>query len=178
MRMFAVVGFVAALTSSAGAQDAPKMPAPQKEHEWLKQFVGEWVLESEMVVEPGKPPVKCKGTENVRLLGGFWMVSDLRGEFMGTPVHGVMTLGYDAQKKKYVGTWVCSVSDFMCKYEGTVAGNVLTLETEAHDPATGKLVKMRDVCEMKDADTRVMTSSALADGKWVPFMTMTARRKK
>jgi Protein of unknown function (DUF1579) len=170
---------VLAVGALARAEDAPKMPAPQKEHEWLKQLEGEWETEAEMVTEPGKPPVKSKGTESVRSLGGFWSVAEMKGDCLGVPVTGLMTLGYDAQKKKYVGTWVCSVCDWLWKYEGTVNGQVLTLECEGPNPETGKLVKMRDVIEIKDKDHKVLTSSMLGeDGKWVTFMTMTARRKK
>ncbi|MBP3954124.1 DUF1579 domain-containing protein [Gemmata sp. G18] len=180
MRKFAVAGVVAVVLAlpSVGAEP-PKPPVPQKEHEWLKQLEGQWEVESEGVVEPGKPPVKCKGTEAARALGGFWLVSEMKGTFMDVPVTGVMTLGFDSQKKKVVGTWVCSVCDFLCKYEGTLDGQTLTLETEGPNPATGKLVRMRDVIELKDKDTKVMTSSVLGDdGKWVPFMTMTGKRKK
>lgn len=181
MRMFALAGFVAVVVAGpAAAQEAPKLPAPQKEHEWLKQFEGEWVTEAEMVSEPGIPaPVAGKGTESARTLGGFWLVSEMKGESFGTPIAGLMTLGYDPQKKKYVGTWVCSMDNTLWKYEGTASGDVLTLETEGPDPTTGKTVKMRDVVEFKDKDTKVLTSSALgADGKWKAFMTMTAKRKK
>jgi hypothetical protein len=180
--MKTVAGLVMAAVlvgGAARAQDAPKMPAPGKEHAWLKQLEGEWVIEGEGIVEPGKPPVRSKGTETVRTLGGFWIVSEMTGDCMGTPVTGVMTVGYDAQKKKYVGTWVCSMCDRLFEYEGTVDGNVLTLNTEGPHVVTGKLVKMRDVIEIKDKDHRVLTSSMQGeDGKWVPFMTMTARRKK
>ena len=91
-----------------------------------------------------------------------------------------MTVGYDAKAKKYVGTWVCSMSDWQCQYEGTVAGQVLTLNCEGPSPADpNKTVKMKDVIEIKDKDTKVLTSSMLGDdGKWVQFMTMTAKRKK
>src|SRR5262249_37084112 len=179
MRKMAVLAMVAAvLTSGAGtrAQDAPKVPAPQKEHKWLKLLEGEWETEAEMVVEPGKLPVKSKGTESVRSLGGFWSVAEMKGDCLGVPVTGVMTIGYDAQKKKYVGTWVCSLCDWLCKYEGTVDGKVLTLECEGPSPADpGKLVKMRDVIEIKGKDLKVLKSSMLGeDGKWVTFMTMTS----
>lgn len=162
------------------AQDAPKPPVPQKAHEWLKQLEGEWESEAEMIMGPGKSPVKSRGTEVVRSLGGFWSVAEMKGDYLGVPVTGVMTIGYDAQKKKYVGTWVCSMCDWLCKYEGTADGNALTLETEGPSPADpGKLVKMRDVIELKDRDNKVLTSSMQgADGKWVTFMTMTSKRKK
>ena len=133
-----------------------------------------------MVMGPGKPPVKSKGTESVRSLGGFWSVSEMKGECLGVKVTGLMTVGYDPQKKKYVGTWVCSMSDWLCKYEGTAAGKVLTLECEGPSPADpAKTSKMRDVIEIKDKDTKVLKSFLQTeDGKWVPFMTMTSRRKK
>jgi len=114
------------------ARGQPKLPAPQKEHEWLKQLEGEWITESEAVMAPGEAPVKFKGTEVVRSLGGFWTISEIKSDFMGTPVTGVMTLGYDSQKKKYVGTWIASMDGHLWKYEGTVddSGKVLTLNTE------------------------------------------------
>ena len=180
MRTFAVAGFVVlVLAVPFTAAEPPKPPAPAKEHEWLKQFAGEWETEAEMIVEPGKPAVKCKGTESSRSLGGFWLVSEMKGDFMGVPVTGLLTVGYDDQKKKFVGTWVCSVCDRMFTYEGTASGNTLTLETEGPHPATGKTVKMRDVVELKDKDHKLLTSYIQGeDGKWVSFMTMNARRKK
>ena len=178
--ILAVVAVVSVGGIVARAQEAPKMPAPQKEHEWLKQLEGEWETEAEMLMEPGKPPVKSKGTANFRSLGGFWSVGEMKTDCLGVPVTGVMTLGYDAQKKKYVGTWVCSMCDWLCKYEGKLDGNVLTLETEGPSPTDpGKLVKMKDVIEIKGKDHQALTSSLLGeDGKWVTFMTMTSRRKK
>src|SRR5262245_33365182 len=182
MKKVAVLAVAAVLVGGGGtrALDLPKPPAPQKEHEWLKQLEGEWESEAEMVMAPGQPPVKSKGTESVRTLGGFWSVAEMKGDCLGVPVTGLMTIGYDAQKKKYVGTWVCSMCDWLCKYEGTVEGRVLTLECEGPSPAdTTKLVTMRDVIEVKDKDTKVVRSSLLGeDGKWVTFMTMTSKRKK
>src|SRR5262245_12291513 len=149
MRMIAVI-MAAVLTVPAAGRDAPKGPTPQKEHEWLQQLVGEWETEAEMVVAPGQPTVKCKGTETVRTLGGLWILGEHKGDFMGVPVNGVMTVGYDQQKKKFVGTWVCSMCEQMFQYEGSLSGNVLTLETEGPNPTTGKTAKMRDVMEVKD----------------------------
>jgi hypothetical protein len=164
------------------AQDGPKPPSPQKEHEWLQQLVGEWETEAEAVMGPGQPPLKVKGREVVRSLGGYWTVGEMTTEMMGMPVMGVMTIGYDPQAKKYVGTWVCSMEGHFWKYEGTLdaTGKVLTLNTEGPDMSKpGKLAKMRDVIEIKDKDHRTLTSYMLGDdGKWTQFMTMNARRKK
>ena len=183
MRKLAIlVAAVVVLVGSAlsrAKDDIPKMPTPQKEHAWLKQLAGEWETEGEMVMGPGKPAIKSKGTESTRVLGGFWAVSEIKGECIGTPMSGLMTVGYDAEKKKYVGTWVCSMCDRLWKYEGTADDKSLTLETEGPNPATGKLVKMKDVIELKGDDHKVLTSWMQGeDGKWVSFMTMHSRRKK
>jgi hypothetical protein len=181
MRKMGVLAVMAVLVGGVGirAEDTPKMPVPQKEHEWLKQLEGEWETEVTMFLAPGQPPVKNKGTESVRSIGAFWSVAEHKGEFMGAPFCGVMTVGYDAQKKKYVGTWVCSMCDLLWQYEGTVNGQVLTLNTEGPCCMSGKVVKMKDVIEIKDRDHKVMTSYMLGeDGKWVTVMTLHSTRKK
>lgn len=180
MKAFTVLAVVLAV-GAARADDAPKPPAPVKEHEWLKQLAGEWDTTAACSAAPGQPAVTWKGTESTRLLGGFWAMGEHKGDVMGTPMTGVMTVGYDTAKKKFVGTWVCSMCDFMFRYEGELdeTGKVLTLHTEGPDPATGKTTRMKDVLTIKDKDSRELTSSAQgADGKWTPFMTMTAKRKK
>jgi hypothetical protein len=168
--------------SISHTQEAPKMPEPTKEHQWLAQFVGEWESEAEVKMGPGTEPMKCKGTETVRQLGGFWIVAEGKGEVMGMKMQHLMTLGYDPEKKKYIGTWVDSMMGHMWKYEGTVdaTGKIITLEAEGPNMMTpGKMTKFRDVTEFKSKDHRVMSSSMLMeDGKWVTFVTGDVRRKK
>jgi hypothetical protein len=169
------------LAGGALAQGQPNLPSPRKEHEWLKQLEGEWVTETEAVMGPGQTPLKSKGTEVVRSLGGFWTIGEMKSDMMGTPVTGIMTLGYDPKTKKYIGSWVCSVDGHLWKYEGTVdaSGKVLTLNTEGPNMAApGKMAKMKDVIEIKSKDHRVLRSYMQGDdGKWVQIMTMDARRK-
>ena len=88
------VGTVLLLAGLAAAQD--KTPVPQKEHEWLKQLEGEWVTEAEGVIAPDQPPIRGKGTETTRLLGGLWAISEMKGEVMGTQMAGQMTAGKEA----------------------------------------------------------------------------------
>ena len=62
------------------AQDGFKMPTPTKEHEWLKQFVGEWDTDMEAIMGPGQPPMKCKGSMSSKPVGPFWVLNELKGE--------------------------------------------------------------------------------------------------
>lgn len=170
-----------AVVAVRAAQDEPQMPQPQREHQWLEQLVGEWDTEAEMTMGPGQPPQKMKGAESGRMIGGFWAVLENKGEFMGGPFTGILTLGYDPEKKKYIGTWVDSVTSYLWKYEGTVdaSGKVLTLETEGPCPeAPGELAKFREVLEIKSKDHKVFTSAMQKDGEWVTIMTIHYHRKK
>src|SRR5204862_4531291 len=120
MTKIAVAAFVAAMAAGSLAQDAPQFPKPQKEHEWLQQLVGEWETESEIVAEPGKPPLKSKGSESARMVGGFWIQSEHKGDAFGTPFTGILTLGYDVEKKKYIGTWIDSMMPRLWQYDGSI----------------------------------------------------------
>jgi hypothetical protein len=155
----------------------------QKEHEWLQQLVGEWTYESECSMEPGKPPEKFKGSENVRSIDGLWVLCESRGEMPGGDMATmVMTLGYDPQKQRFVGTWVGSMMTQLWVYDGSLdaAEKVLTLNSEGPScTGDGKLVKYKDVIEIKNEDYRVLTSHMLGeDGEWYPFMTANYRRKR
>ena len=164
-------------------QEYPTMMAdPQKEHGWLQKLVGEWTYETE-AMEPGQPASKATGTETVRSLGGLWVVAEGQGEMPGgAPATMMMTLGYDPQKNRYVGTWVGSMMTHLWVYDGELdaAERILTLNTEGPSMAgDGRMVRYKDVIELKSDDHRVLTSHVLADdGNWQHFMTMDFRRSK
>lgn len=184
MKSLALAGLVSTLlfVPALLAQDLPNFPPPQKEHEWLQQFVGEWETESEVSGEAGQPGMKCSGTMKCRSLGGFWVVSDVKNDMPGFSVSAVQMIGYDPKAKKYIGTWIDSVMNHMWKYEGTVdkTGRILTLEAEGPDMVDqDKTAKYRDVYEIKSKDL-IENSSLMqsADGKWVKFMSGKVTRKK
>jgi hypothetical protein len=135
-----------------------------------------------MTPGPGTAPVPCKGSDKCRVLGGFWMVSDGKGEMMGFKMENVLTLGYDPVKKKYVGQWVDSMMPHQWKYEGEVdeSGKKITLHTEGPSPeAPTKMLKFRETFEFKSKDHRIFTSSMQGDdGQWKLLVTLNAKRKK
>jgi len=156
---------------------------PHKEHQWLSKLVGDWIYETDCSMGPGQPPAKSKGSETVRSLGGLWVLCEGQGEMPGCgPAITLMTLGYDPQRKRYVGTWIGSMMTYLWVYDGELdaAGRVLTLNAEGPNMAAeGKMAKYRDVIEFKSEDHRTLTSHMLSDdGKWHQFMTANYQRKK
>ena len=82
-------------------------PEPQKEHRWLEGLVGEWTYESKPYAVAGQEPTKFTGSESVRSLGGLWVVGEGQSEMPGGgPAQTVITLGFDPDRKRFVGTWV------------------------------------------------------------------------
>jgi hypothetical protein len=155
---------------------------PEKQHRWLERLLGDWTYETESLAQPGQSVSKATGTETVRSIGGLWIQAEGRGEMPGGgPATSVMTLGYDTQKKRYVGSWIGSMMTHQWVYNGEIdaAERVLTLNSEGPSMSgDGTLSKYQDVIELKSNDLRTLTGQVLtAAGTWQPFMTVEYRRK-
>jgi hypothetical protein len=155
----------------------PPMPQPGPEHEMLKKDVGTWDASVEMFMDPAGAPGVSKGTETVSMLGGFWQVSEFKSEMMGQPFEGRGATGYDPVKKKYVGTWIDTMTPGYYTVEGTYdpATKTMTTVMEGPDP-TGVIAKTKATTQWKDADTRVFSMYG-PDGKTVG-MRITYKRRK
>lgn len=164
-------------------QTSPMPNQPQKEHQWLQKLVGEWTYEIEAMMEPDQPSVKSTGTETVRSLGGLWVLAEGQGEMPGCgAATTLMTLGYDPQKQRYVGTWIGSMMTYLWVYDGELDAGETVLTLNSDGPVmTGeeKLGKYKDAIEFKSNDHRVLTSHMLRDdGQWQHFMTAHYWRKQ
>lgn len=180
--LLSVVLLVAVTVGSAAAQETgmPPMPKPGPEHEVLKGQVGTWDATVEAWMAPGQPPSLSKGVETNTLLGGLWLVTDFKSQFMSQPFEGHGVTGYDPGKKKYVGTWIDSMSQGLSLSESAYDAATKTMTGWMEGPdMSGKMMKMREVAELKDPDTRVFTMYMTgADGKEVPSMRITYKRRK
>ena len=169
-------------TTTEKNQEACMPAQPQSEHRWLEKLVGAWTFESECEMGPGKPREKFKGTQNIRSIGGLWILGEGQGEMPGGGVGTmVLTLGYDPQRKRYVGTWFGSMMTALWVYEGERdAAGVLTLTTKGPSFAgDGTLSNYHDIIEVKSDDHYVLRSEVQGeDGKWFEFMSAHYRRTK
>ncbi|MEX0886850.1 MAG: DUF1579 domain-containing protein [Phycisphaeraceae bacterium] len=152
------------------------MPAtPVPEHRWLERLVGEWDVEETWAPEPGQPEEPFRGSERVRWLGEIWIVGESEWQMPGGgTAENLLTLGYDPDKKRYVGTWVCSPMTHLWVYhdaELDAAGNVLTLSAEGPSMTGEGTASYRDVITFKSDDHRTLTGHMLGeDGQWSQLM--------
>jgi hypothetical protein len=159
------------------------MPEPQAEHEWLQRLVGEWTFETEPMKGPDGTEAKHRGTDRVRPLGRYWVIGEGEGDMPGGGTAELrMTLGYDVEKKRFVGTWVGSMMPHLWVYDGELdAGRkILTLNADGPSMAgDGSMAKYQDIIEFRSDDHRLLRSQVLQkDGTWNHFMTAHYRRKK
>jgi hypothetical protein len=155
---------------------------PQKEHQWLDKFIGEWTWESECSMGPEQPPTKTKGTEVVRSLGGLWIIAEGEGEMPdGNSGTTIMTLGFDPKKECFVGTFIGSMMTYLWPYNGSLDTDqkILTLDSEGPNFSEGTIVPYKDIIEFVSNDHKILTSQILMeDGNWTQFMTAHYRRTK
>ncbi len=151
------------------------MDQPQKEHDWLQQLVGAWTYEGECVPGPDQPPLKFVGTQSVRSLGGLWILAEGQGEMPGGgAATTLITLGFDPSRRRYTGTFIGTMSNYLWVYDGELddEGRVLTLSAEGPSmDGDGSMANFQDIVEVKSADLWLLRARVqLPDGSWQEFM--------
>ena len=149
---------------------------PTPEHERLARDVGTWDATIKSWMQgPGSEPSVSKGVEVAKMMpGGLWVLSEFHGKFGDTAFHGQGQTGYDPVKKKYIGTWVDSMSPTIMITEGDFdpQTNTFTMYSKGVDPA-GKPYDAKMVDVHKDKDTRVFSMSMKSDetrGEYIKVM--------
>ena len=147
-----------ALLSVGVAQSDAQGPPPSKEHELLKRDLGSWKAELKMWMAPGEEPQGFAAEEINSSIGEYWVVSNFKGDFGGFDFKGHGVFGYDAQKKKFVGSWVDSSNPNAMHMIGTYdkESDTLTYETKGVGP-TGEPVVGKATTVYKKDGTRVYT---------------------
>ncbi len=175
------LGILGVAFSSAVAQ--PPTPEVTNEHKLLKKDVGVWDVEMKSWMEgPDKEPMVSKGVERTRALGDYWVVSTYEGDFGGQKFVGHSQMGYDSAKKKFIGTWIDSMSTSLAKMDGTYdeATKELMMVMTMVDPATGQDTEAKTVSKYIDDNTRQFTmymkTPGVGDG-WLKSMEATYKRQ-
>jgi hypothetical protein len=174
-----------ALNSAATAQDdlGVMFVKPTEQHKMLlEKEVGDHDVEVRVFMNgPEGEPVVSKGTDKVVKVGDVWVLSEFKGEMAGMAFTGRGFTGYDPHKKKFVGSWVDSLSTSMMVLEGDYdpATKTLTMFAEATNPDGSKAwAKLTTL--YKDDGTKVFTLAMAPekDGEYVKAMEVAYSKKK
>jgi hypothetical protein len=161
-KFFARVCFVALLLglgSVAKAQEMP--PKPTAEHKIVTADEGTWDATVKSYQNgPDSEPIVSKGVEvNTVVTGGLWLSSVFKGDFGGMAFEGHGQFGYDPAKKKYVGTWIDSMSPSLTVLEGNYNRDTKTMTYTGDGvcPIDGTKLTHRMVTTTKSDGSRVFT---------------------
>jgi hypothetical protein len=178
-----VVLLAAAAIAQEAAQELPPLMIPTPFHREMARDVGVWDAETTTWATPDAAPETGKGSETNEMLGGMWLLSHFQGEFMSGEFHGRAQIGYDPLKKKYVGTWVDSISPFLFTMEGDydVAAHTLTMMMNGTSAMTGQPETAKNVTRYIDDDNKVFEMHMPVEGQegqWWKMMEIKYTRRR
>jgi hypothetical protein len=144
--------------------------ATNDHHKDLAQAIGKWDTETRVWVQgPDAEPRSEKGTAEFKwLVEGRWLMQETQGPFMNTPRKGFGITGYDSYKKKYVSSWVDSITTTLITYEGNFdqTGKVMLSFGLLDEPITGEHDKcVKYVWRFLDPDKMVFEVHDLPIGE-------------
>jgi Protein of unknown function (DUF1579) len=153
------------------------------EHQAMEPLVGTFNAKIKFWQEPGKPPHESDGVMVRKwIMGGRFLQEDFDGSFAGAGFKGLGLMGYDLQKKKYLGTWIDSMSTGIAVMESTYDSKTKTFTgiMDEIDPMTGKKMKVRDVVRLVSNDHQIqeMFSTPEGGGKETKSMEIQYQRVK
>jgi Protein of unknown function (DUF1579) len=158
-----------------------RLGTPGTPHKVLAKLVGSWTTKTTAWMEPDKPPMEGTGTcEQKMLFDGRYLQQEYAGEMMGDKFSGTNLIGYDNHTKKYVSTWIDSMSTGIYYFEGTASadGKTITQESSYDDPVRGPTL-WRSVTRIVDDNTlQYEMYLTPKGGKEEKMMEMTVARKR
>ena len=134
-----------------------KYSIPGAPHRLLARMAGSWKTNTKSWFEPGKPPTESKGScEQKMILDGRFLHQAFTGDMMGALFTGVGITGYDNFKKRYVSTWMDSMSTGIFFFEGISSSDehTIAMECRTEDPVRGS-VRWRSMTRIVDDDTHL-----------------------
>jgi hypothetical protein len=147
--------------SLAIAQGDHPVPSQTAEHKLLAADEGTWDAAIKSFPNgPDSEAMVSHGVEiNTVVSGGLWVASTFRADFGGMTFEGRGQFGYDPAQKKYVGTWIDSMSPSLSVLEGfyDAKTKTLTYTGEGVCPKDGSKLAQRMVTTTKADGSRDFT---------------------
>jgi uncharacterized protein DUF1579 len=155
-----------------------KMGAPGPEHAQLMKLAGNWKATTKSWMGPGDPIINEGISVRKAVLGGRFLMEQVKSTFNNKPFEGMGLTGYDNQQKKYISFWVDSMGTMMMTSEGTMdaSGKVLTMTSDMLDPASGQKSPVKMVSTFVDSNNEKFEMFASQGGQEMKMMEITYTR--
>lgn len=122
-----------------------------EQHNYLKQFEGNWSYNSSWWLNPGTKPEVSKGSsQNQIVMGGRFLEQRTKGQAMGQSFEGRAITGFDNVKKEYTSIWFDSMGTGMAISHGKQAGSAIKEDGSASCPIENGPKSYRTVLTPKD----------------------------
>jgi hypothetical protein len=153
---------------------------PGEVHKMLAKSAGSWSATVTMWMQPGAPAqTSTAEATNEMILGGRYLRSVNKGNFMGMPFEGIGITGYDNAKKLFVNSWVDNMGTGIMTMSGPWddATKSITYTGSMVDPMSGKDTPFREVWRFLDDNHQVMEMYYPFEGKDFKSMEIKFTRK-
>jgi hypothetical protein len=154
---------------------------PTEQHRWLQAFEGEWTWETWSI--PDDPKCRWSGVETVSRYGERWVVFESQSRMPdGSPgSSNRITLGFDPNKERFVGSFISTMMTTFWPYEGTLDDDGLTLRLRSRGPRMDGQpgeADYEDLIEVVSPDERFLRGTFVNDdGTTTEFMVSHYKRK-
>jgi len=155
----------------------PPMPEVTDHHKRVLAGVGEWEGTITMFM-PGMEPQTMPAQEKVEAVGEYWTTSTFTSDMGGMQFTGKSSLGYDSDKKQYVGTWIDSTTTYLTVMQGEFDAKKNMLVTRWKGPnwaGDGSMIDFRNETVVR-ADASVSTFY-MGAGEGTKHMEIKLKRK-
>ena len=154
-----------------------RLATPNEHHAKLGKTVGNWIAKTSFIMDPAAPPTEGEGTMSVKwVLGGRYIMSEFKMDFMGQPYEGIGFNGYDIAHEQYVSSWMDTMSTKITHMTGgEEAGDALVLHGTSTTPRGDNPMKI--VTKFTDTNTWVDTFfDKTPEGEWTQSGTIVYTR--
>ncbi len=161
-----------------------KLPTPGPEHQVLRDYAGKWSAHVKYYFGASTPLVQSTGVEtNLLACQNLWVKTAFASDKNSPYYEGHGLLGFDPNRKVYVGAWADMVNPQLTIFEGVADEEARTLTLVGDVPDfrnASAMAKVRIVTIFEpDKNARKTTHYVQgADGKEIVFMTVDYVRTK
>jgi len=154
-----------------------KMGEPGEHHKELGKMVGNWNAKTSFVIDPDSPPMEGEGEMSIKwVLGGRFLQSNFKMDFMGEPFEGLSFMGYDNAHEEYVSTWMDSMTTKITYMTGDKEDGALVMHGISTTPMGDNPMKIVTT-NNKDGSVTDKFYDQLPDGTWVNSGSIVYTRK-